>query len=788
MKPAGQDREISRDTAAARIQPFPPSSISAAFSETFQVISEAGKNQLSEAEILAVITGIDTLVSEIDLFLSDTVLNEFAGMGIRELDHIRQKTDLYLERVNGLNKKLSATTQKIEDAAILLRRFRQQWELTSKNLGEEEITATRVERIERITQQIDSVHALLAGDLDILLSQQDRLAEKRSGLEGIGTRIREQRSLLGENLLNREAPGFIKELSSLKDSTLVSSHLLQLKKTVQSDIVSFRTRFILPVILINVFFLLFLVFSLWYKKNFARMISVERFELSEVHMTVVYSPALAVLFIAALLVRMAFPDFPQTFRSVNLILLMIPMLVLVIRLFGSLARTWMTALVAIFCLTFIYELIYYPSILLRIILMLFSISALLLFLWMILKKPMADRFRKTFLYQLYRIILTGFSLLLFAAVIANLMGAVRLAEFLTLIPIQTAVLAIGILLATRVVDTVLFLLLASKTVQKLNVFREEFQTIYLKSVRLVNLLLWVFFLVNVLKIFRVKTAFLEWGERVLNNGWKIGEVTISPGSILIFVFVIWLSIVVTRMVRHILEKDVFVRISTSRGTPSTVVLLVRIALISGGFLLAARAAGMKMTNLSIVLGAFSVGIGFGLHNIFNNMVSGLILAFERPIKVGDTVQVGELLGVVLSIGLRSSTVRSFDGAEVIVPNGNLISDQMINWTLSDTHRRMDLRVGVAYGTDPEKVIGLMEEVASTHGKVARKPPPKAYFLGFGESSLDFRLLAWTDIEYRLEVESELNVAINTSLKEAGIEIPFPQRDLHIRSDATRKEK
>jgi small-conductance mechanosensitive channel len=214
-------------------------------------------------------------------------------------------------------------------------------------------------------------------------------------------------------------------------------------------------------------------------------------------------------------------------------------------------------------------------------------------------------------------------------------------------------------------------------------------------------------------------------------------------------------------------------------------MLVRIALIVFGFLLAAAAAGMELTNLSIVLGAFSVGIGFGLQNIFNNMVSGLILSFERPINVGDVVQVGELMGTVLSIGLRASKIKSFDGAEVIVPNGNLISDSLINWTLSDANRRMDIRVGVAYGTDPNLVIGIMSSVAEGHELVRKDPVPKAYFIGFGDSSMDFRLLAWVDIDNRLGVESELNVRINERLKEAGIEIPFPQRDLHIRSGDTR---
>jgi small-conductance mechanosensitive channel len=143
--------------------------------------------------------------------------------------------------------------------------------------------------------------------------------------------------------------------------------------------------------------------------------------------------------------------------------------------------------------------------------------------------------------------------------------------------------------------------------------------------------------------------------------------------------------------------------------------------------------------------------------------------------------VNTLLGEVKRIGIRSSIVRTYDGAEVIVPNGTLISNELINWTLSDAHRRVDVRVGVAYGTDPERVLKILLEAADENPNNMPEPEPRAYFLGFGDSSLDFRLLAWSDLEHRLQLESELKVAINRKLKEAAIEIPFPQRDLHIRS-------
>jgi len=785
LKPGEAASDPETDTAAVRISAFDPSRITEEFDRSFRLISEAGKAKSAGNLMAEVASKVDTTCSAIDLFLSDTTLADLSDAGIGKLDHVSLNARLHTENVQELQDRVSGMASATREAIRSLDINRKEWELTlEKNRGEE-IPETRLDRISRVAGQLDSVRSLLQTDLDLLITLQDRVAERRNALESLNNRIRVQRSLMGERLFRREASSLFRDLATLKDSSLIANHASHLVNGIRADVAVFRSRFVTPVVFMNLLFLAFLVFAVWYKKHFARLIAVERFELSDVHMAVIYYPVVSVLFITTLLVRLFFPDFPQTFRSLNLIILMIPMLVMVIRLYGSLARRWMTALVVIYSLSFLYELIYYPSVLLRLILLAFSISALVLFTWMILKKPLEKRFRNSFLYQVYRFTLAGLCVMLFIAVIANLAGAVRLAEFFTLAPIQIAVLAIGIQVAIRVIDTVVFLVLASNQVQRLNVFRDGFQVVYRKTARVLNILLWVFFVVNALNVFRVKNAVFEWGGNVLNSGWKLGEVVISPASILIFILVIWLSIVITRIVKAVLEKDVFARIQTSRGTPSTVILLVRIALIAGGFLLAARAAGMKLTNLSIVLGAFSVGIGFGLQNIFNNMVSGLILAFERPIKVGDVVQVGELLGEVLSIGLRSSTVRSFDGAEVIVPNGNLISDQMINWTLSDSNRRMDLRVGVAYGTNPEKVIDLIQEVALKHTRVDRKPAPKAFFLGFGESSLDFRLLAWTNIDHRLEVESELNVGINNALKEAGIEIPFPQRDIHLRSDQTR---
>ncbi len=164
----------------------------------------------------------------------------------------------------------------------------------------------------------------------------------------------------------------------------------------------------------------------------------------------------------------------------------------------------------------------------------------------------------------------------------------------------------------------------------------------------------------------------------------------------------------------------------------------------------------------------------------NNFVSGAILLFERPIRVGDWVQVEDLFGVVSTFGIRASKVRTFDGADVIVPNGDLISARVTNWTLSDRKRRVILPVGVAYGTPPRRVLELLEEVAHAHPDVLSEPAPVVLFRGFGDSALNFEIRAFTEEDW-LRVMSELAVATTEALEAAGITIPFPQRDLHLRN-------
>jgi len=287
------------------------------------------------------------------------------------------------------------------------------------------------------------------------------------------------------------------------------------------------------------------------------------------------------------------------------------------------------------------------------------------------------------------------------------------------------------------------------------------------------------------------TATLEWFSALDDLkagltavfGYRVsrGFVSISLGDVVGLIVTVWVAFLLSRFIRFVLEEDVYPRLPMGRGMPYAISNLLHYLILLLGYLVAVGAMGVNLDRLTILTGAFGVGVGFGLQTIVNNFVSGIILLLERPIQVGDAIQMGDLDGEVRRIGIRSTTVHTWRGAEVLVPNATLISGNLTNWTLSDRTRRLELPIGVAYGTDPERVLGLLTETAASVSGVLASPAPVALFLGFGDSALNFEVRAWTDhFEEWGSIRSKMAVAVNNRLKAEGIEVPFPQRDVNLR--------
>jgi small-conductance mechanosensitive channel len=219
------------------------------------------------------------------------------------------------------------------------------------------------------------------------------------------------------------------------------------------------------------------------------------------------------------------------------------------------------------------------------------------------------------------------------------------------------------------------------------------------------------------------------------------------------------------------------------GNSYAVSNLLHYVILAIGFTIAIAAIGVDLTKLTVLTGAFGIGLGFGLQAVVNNFVSGLILLFERPIHVGDTVEVGDLVGTVRRIGIRASTVHTFLGADIIVPNSQMVAEKVTNWTLTDSLRRIDLPVGVCYGAKPEDVIKLLENVARANAGVIHYPAPLALIVGYGDSSINYELRAWTDkFDNWVRIKSEIAIAVYHAVAAAGMSFPFPQREVRLLKD------
>ena len=391
-----------------------------------------------------------------------------------------------------------------------------------------------------------------------------------------------------------------------------------------------------------------------------------------------------------------------------------------------------------------------------------------------------DLFEREFLNKTLKRLILVLLFLSLIGIIGNVIGMVMFSELL-LKSLLSSLLAITLMTILLIVSNgIIITYLESNHANKINYIKNNNAAISKNSIRFVNTIVFLFLTHFILKNIGVEKNVSESIMSIINYKIEFGSMSFSLDSIFSFFFVIWLSIVLSRIIKSLLEEDILVKMEVEDGLTHTIAMVVRYAIITFGFFIAISVAGIPFGQMAIIFSAFGVGIGFGLQNIFNNLVSGFILLFERPIKIGDTVEVGTLIGQVKSIGIRSSKVRTFDGAEIIVPNGNLISNEVINWTLSDRKRRVEIIVGISYDSDPHVARDIFMEVLKKHKHVVSNPAPDVYFRDLGESSLDFRLLFWTFNDW-VRVRSEIMFEVFDELKKAGIEIPFPQQDLHLRS-------
>jgi len=776
-----QPKPAASDSAKKAVKPIPLNNINNASTEAFTLFSKLGEQVMGKSVRENFTTRTESIVNRTNKFFMDTVGIQMEALNFREIEIIGNSIRILNLDISNLQGTINDKLNALQEGESSLKQNKQRWSLSLKENRANETPDAIIRRIENVISRNDSVSRLIQQDIDFLLTQSDRLTSEEIRLDQFKTELAVYGKINSSNIFKRDmAP--VWSMFSSTDSINVSAQWQLFSSNFANDSSILVNEFIQRLILVLCIFVFLVILVSWLKATMKDpQIKVRKVKLGLYVNEIFQKPLEVSLLLGLYIIWLIIPEMPASYSSLLAIISVYAILRLAMDIMPHGYKGFMIGFSIAYILLKFYNLFYDQVIFSRLMLVVAQIIALVFLIRFIqARRKLYSKKRTTFNVVLSSLAVI-YLIFISIAFLGNIAGMVSFSGFLSSGVIKSGFLIITTYVGFHISTALFYLVLNSKLFTSSRIIKKQAGYIFEKLYKLLKLFFIVSWFYIALDHFTVREVVSEWGNSVLRSEFSIGQASFSLINIILFFFVIWLSIWISRIIRHVLTEEVFTRVKVERGMPGTIIMLVRITVVSIGFLLAAAAAGMQLSNLTIIIGAFSVGIGFGLQNIFNNLVSGLILVFERPIKEGDIVELNTLLGTVKKIGIRSSIVRTFSGAEVIVPNGELISNELINWTLSDQFRRAEIIVGVAYGTDPEAITKLLLQVALDNKRVNEHPPPQAFFMDFGESSLDFRLLAWIDQEYRFEVESELRIEINKRLKKGGYEIPFPQRDLHIRS-------
>jgi potassium efflux system protein len=468
---------------------------------------------------------------------------------------------------------------------------------------------------------------------------------------------------------------------------------------------------------------------------------------------------------------------PSTWRlTLNLILI-----VALARILGGfLAKVWrkrvVYALAAFLIATWVFEVLNLPLPLFRLYVFLTALAGMILCLW---RAGESSRHQGPLLY-IWPLRLGG--LIFLSVIIAEIGGYSTLAAHVLESSLATTFAVLGAWMLMLMTRGTLEWIIQTPPLRNIPYLQSKANVIVSRSAILTNVLIGALFTTFILVIWRVYDRPAEAIQGVFGFGFMVGSQKVTLGLLLTAGAILYGSFMTSWAVQTMLMRGVFTSRELQVGVRISIARLIHYGFVFVGFILALAALGVGLREITIIAGALGVGIGFGLQGIVNNFVSGLILLFERPIKVGDFIQLGEQWAEIKKIGLRATVVETLDRSEIVVPNSDLVSNQVTNWTLSNRMLRIVVPVGVEYGSDVPLVMETLKEAAMASPKVMRLPEPQVLFVNFGESSLDFQLRVWiSNIDDRFSVKSQLHQEIDRRFRQAGIVIAFPQRDLHLRT-------
>jgi small-conductance mechanosensitive channel len=715
---------------------------------------------------------------------SEADLEKLDEQFTRNLKDLRQRWGVKHQQILDWQKIIEERSTNLSEEKEKFENTEAIWKKTYDNAKKEKAPKDLLESIRNVQKQLSLKGKDLIKRSNTLLTYQSKIAEVNIELSNIVITLDDALNRRRTEVLTRDAPPLWAIVIESPDTVSLTNQVEDIwdlyKRSVSNFIETESNKLIYDLLLFLLFFLF--VYGL---KYFSRSIKTED-DAVKFAIKLLDRPIAVSLLIFLIFSSLLYTDAPDVLKSFFKMVMLIPLLRVLVHIINPILKPPLYGLAILYVLNQFQQIAVTDSFLGRLILLFLTVLAIAGLIWIIRSKVFEKSFggKKTLRYVLFgnKVALTLISFALFG----NILGYVSLADLLVSGTLNSIYIAILLFTAVAVLNALIILFLKTKPAQKLRVVQFQHEKIQLtgrKIIRLAAIILW---LAVVLNSYNIYDPVLTWLSETLNRKWEIGSFSMTLVNILVFIVSIWMAVIISRTVRFFLEGDILPRLKLPRGVPGAISSLTSYSILTLGILVALFGLGLDLSKLTILVGALGVGIGFGMQDLVNNFISGLILIFERPIQVGDAVSVADISGRVQSIGIRSSIIRNWSGADVIVPNGHLISNKLTNWTMTDQLRRIEIKVGVMYGSDVSKVMEILLNCAKENQKILPRPAPYVLFNDFAESYLEFELRCWTsNYTEWLEIRSDLRVTINNLFEKEGIVIPFPQRDLHIITDRTK---
>jgi small-conductance mechanosensitive channel len=636
-----------------------------------------------------------------------------------------------------------------------------------------------LERINSTLTEIVSIRSLVITRNNVLLVLENQISQEQIAIAELIEQIESSETELRTRLFVRDGPHLMEIFRSETDSLNLIVQLPESWRAfVQANVVFVQVNKNRIYLHLAIYAVLLTIMLRYYFRNRKDTLFHEDDEVLRASSFFVARPFSAALLLTLFFSIWLYEDVSSTVYELVIILWLIPVLRLMPGVIRPERRLGVVILAGLFVLDVLHNNAVGFAVLQRILMLLITIAAIALFTWMYIS--VSEAFKRhmrpwpVILFKLTPLIL----LVLFCSLVANFVGSVSLAVLLTDGVVRSILSAVLLYTIASVLDGFVTLMIRrrrAKALQFIKTYADQLERWAMLAIHFVTFAIWIR---ATLRIFDLWQPVTTWGAKLLDYSWQFGTVSISVEEIFDFLMVLVMTFIVVRVARIFLDIEIFPRVKLPRGITGAISMIVRYTLVGVGIFLAISSLGIDLGKFGLMAGALGVGLGFGLQNVIANFVSGIILAFERPVQVNDIVEIGEVSGNIQQIGVRSSTVKTFDGSEVIVPNSDLMSNKVVNWTLTDTRRRMILPVKVAFDSDPEQVLAMLLQVAKEHPAVLDDPEPVVTFNGFGEYFLDFTLYYWITGDL-FKNKTEVALGVHRSIQAAGILTPRPQRDLNL---------